>query len=78
MASFNYENGTMISSRSSSIMAQGPVTVSSSAGQVELVFDLVKTSHAGRYICRASLDSPALDEILVKENVAQLNLEREQ
>ena len=77
MASFNYENGTTISSQNSSTVIQGPVTVRSSARVVELVFDLLKTSHAGRYICRASLDSPALDEALVKESVFQLNFECE-
>ena len=77
MASFNYENGTTISSQNSSTVIQGPVTVRSSAREVELVFNLLKTSHAGRYVCRASLDSPALDETLVKESVFQLNFKCE-
>ena len=77
MPSFNYENGTMISNGTNSIRVQGPVIVSSSAREVELVFDLLKTSHAGRYICRASLDSPALDETLIKEDVFQINIQGE-
>ena len=75
--SFNYENGSMISFGSNSVTVQGPVNISNSARGVELVFDLLKTSHAGRYVCRASLDSPALDETLVKEDVFQLNLQSE-
>ena len=77
--SFNYENGSRISfgSNSESVTVQGPVNISNSAREVELVFDLLKTSHAGRYVCRASLDSPALDETLVKESVFQLNLQSE-
>ena len=77
MPSFNYENGTMISNGSNSIRVKGPMLVSSSAREIELVFDLLKTSHAGRYICRASLDSPALDETLVKEDVFQINIQGE-
>ena len=77
VSTFNYENGSMISSGSNSVTVQGPVTISNSAREVELVFDLLKTSHAGRYVCRASLDSPALDETLIKEDVFQLNLQGE-
>ena len=75
--SFNYENGTTISNGFNSISVQGPVNISSSAVEVDLVFDVLKTSHAGIYVCRASLDSPALDETLIKEATFQLTFQGE-
>ena len=45
---------------------------------LSLTFDSLHTSHAGRYICQASLSSPALFSPLVKTQDYNISLQSEQ
>ena len=57
-------NGTLLSS-SSDVQLQGPRTVGLSS-EIVAQFPTLYTSHAGNYICQASLSSPALTLPIVK------------
>jgi len=58
------------------IILDGPSYVSTLA-TLTLMFNVLHTSHAGRYICKASLSSPALPSPLVKTQDYNISLQSE-
>jgi len=61
----------------SQINLDGP-SYQSTLTTLSLMFNTLHTSHAGRYICQASLSSPALFSPLVKTQDYNISLQSEQ
>ena len=65
----NLPSPQWLTSQGSSITGaqlQGPSSVGTSSSQVVATFSTLRTSHAGNYICRASLSSQALTSPIIK------------
>jgi len=70
-------DGIELTTTGNQINLDGPSNQSTRT-TLSLTFDSLHTSHAGRYICQASLSSPALFSPLVKTQDYNISLQSEQ
>ena len=67
-------SGSLLSS-SNEVQLQGPRSVGLSSSELVARFFTLRTSHAGSYICQASLSSPALTSPIVKTQTFEITVQ---